>query len=154
MSVTMLSAHFSLEELTRTSRSELLEQNRREANAYLPALRALAAMLEVPRAHFGRPMKINSGFRGPALNAATPGASPTSQHSLGQAADIEIHGVDDAELHRWIVTKSGLIYGQCILERPPGKSWVHLSLGEPWRDARKSRQALTFDGKSYKAWTP
>lgn len=154
MSLTMLTEHFALEELTRTSNIALLEQNRREALAYLPALRELATMLEAPRRWFGRAVKVNSGFRGQALNAATPGASPTSQHSLGQAADIEIPGVDDAELHRWIVMESGLLYGQCILERPPGKSWVHLSLGEPWRDARKSRQALTFDGKTYKAWMP
>ena len=62
--------------------------------------------------------------------------------------------MDDAELHRWIVTESGLRYGQCILERPPGRSWVHVSLGEPWRLASRSRQALIFDGVQYRTWTP
>ena len=149
-----LSPHFTFEELTRTSQTALQATNRAEAQAFLPALRELAAMLETPRRWFDRPMKINSGFRGPAVNAATSGASPTSQHSLGQAADIEIPGVDDAELHRWIVMESGLRYGQCILERPPGRSWVHLSLGEPWRLASRSRQALTFDGVQYRTWSP
>ena len=149
-----LSPHFTLAELTRTSQAALADVNRAESLAYLPALRELAAMLEVVRMHFGKPVKINSGFRGPAVNAATSGASPTSQHTKGEAADIEIPGVDDAELHRWIVMESGLRYGQCILERPPGRSWVHLSLGEPWRLASRSRQALTFDGKAYKASTP
>jgi hypothetical protein len=148
-----LSPHFTLAELTRTGHAAP-EVNRAEALAYLPALRELAAMLEVVRMHFEKPLKVNSGFRGPAVNAATPGASPTSQHTKGEAADIEIPGVDDAEVHRWIVMESGLRYGQCILERPPGRSWVHLSLGEPWRLASRSRQALIFDGKAYKAWTP
>ena len=148
-----LSPHFTLAELTRTSQAAP-EVNRAEALAYLPALRELAAMLEVVRMHFEKPLKVNSGFRGPAVNAATPGASPTSQHTKGEAADIEIPGVDDAEVHRWIVMESGLRYGQCILERPPGRSWVHLSLGEPWRLASRSRQALTFDGVQYRTWSP
>jgi hypothetical protein len=149
-----LSPHFTLEELTRTSQTALQAKNRSEAQAYLPALRELAAMLEVIRGHFGQPVKINSGFRGGSVNAGTPGASKTSQHTKGEAADIEIPGVDDAELHRWIVTESGLRYGQCILERPPGRSWVHVSLGEPWRLASRSRQALIFDGVQYRTWTP
>jgi hypothetical protein len=149
-----LSPHFTLAELTRTSQTALAEVNRAEALAYLPALRELAAMLEVIRGHFGKPVKINSGFRSASTNAATPGSSKTSQHTKGEAADIEIPGVDDAELHRWIVTESGLRYGQCILERPPGRSWVHVSLGEPWRLASRSRQALTFDGVQYRTWTP
>jgi hypothetical protein len=149
-----LSPHFTFEELTRTSQTALQATNRAEAQAFLPALRELAALLEVIRAHFGRPVKINSGFRGPSVNAGTPGSSKTSQHTKGEAADIEIPGVDDAELHRWIVMESGLRYGQCILERPPGRSWVHLSLGEPWRLASRSRQALTFDGVQYRTWSP
>jgi hypothetical protein len=149
-----LSAHFTFDELTRTSQTALQATNRAEAQAFLPALRELAAMLEVIRGHFGKPVKINSGFRSASTNAATPGSSKTSQHTKGEAADIEIPGVDDAELHRWIVTESGLRYGQCILERPPGRSWVHLSLGEPWRLASRSRQALTFDGVQYRTWSP
>ena len=75
-----LSAHFTLEEMTRTSQAALADVNRAEALAYLPALRELAAMLEVIRGHFGKPLKINSGFRGASVNAGTPGASKTSQH--------------------------------------------------------------------------
>jgi hypothetical protein len=149
-----LSPHFTLEEMTRTSQAALADVNRAEALAYLPALRELAAMLEVIRGHFGKPVKINSGFRSASVNAGTPGSSKTSQHTTGEAADIEIPGVDDADLHRWIVTESGLRYGQCILERPPGRSWVHVSLGEPWRLASRSRQALTFDGVQYRTWMP
>lgn len=143
-----LSPHFTFEELTRTGQTSLQAKNREEAKAFMSSLTELAAMLEVIRTHFGKPVKVNSAFRGLAVNSATPGASKTSQHMKGEAADIEIPGVDDAELHRWIVKESGLKFGQCILERPPGRSWVHVSICGT-RDPKRCGEALTFDGKTY-----
>lgn len=143
-----LSPHFTLEELTRTGQTALQDKNRQEAQAFIPSLTELAALLEVIRAHFGKPLKINSGFRGLAVNAGTPGSSKTSQHMKGEAADIEIPGVDDAEIHRWIVKESKLKFGQCILERPPGRSWVHVSICGT-RDPKRCNEALTFDGDRY-----
>ncbi len=148
-----LSPHFTFDELTRTGQSSLQTKNREEAKAYMASLTQLAAMLEVIRGHFGKPLKVNSAFRGQAVNAATPGASKTSQHMLGEAADIEIPGVDDADLHRWICTQSGLRYGQCILERPPGRSWVHVSICGT-RSPSRCGEALTFNGSKYAPWKP
>ena len=147
-----LSPHFSFTELTRTSQTALQDRNREEAQVYIAQLTLLAELLEVVRAHFGRPLKVNSGFRGPAVNAATPGSSKTSQHMRGEAADITIPGVDDADLRRWIVRESNLQYGQCILERPPGRSWVHISIRGS-RDPKLCQQALTFDGAVYHPYT-
>ena len=141
-----LTEHFSFEELTRTGQTALQDANRKEAQPYIPRLKDLAAMLEVIRAKFG-PVRVTSAFRGPSVNAAANG-SKTSQHLLGEAADIGC-GVSDEELHKWIVTESGLKFGQCILEKPPGKSWVHISLGAPYRDAKRCNESLYFDGKSY-----
>ena len=146
-----LSPHFTFEEMTRTGQTALQEKNREEAKAFIKPLTELAELLEVIRTHFGKPLKINSAFRGLAVNSATPGSSKTSQHMKGEAADIEMPGVDDAELHRWICKESGLKYGQCILERPPGKSWVHVSICGS-RDVKRCNEALTFDGKSYNPW--
>jgi hypothetical protein len=52
---------------------------------------------------------------------------------------------------RWIVVESGLSYGQVILEgHTAGEpTWIHLSLGSPWRLGSSCMQALVFDGKSY-----
>lgn len=143
-----LSPNFSFEELTRTSQTELQDLNREEARAYILPLTQLAELLEAIRARWGRPLKVNSGFRGPAVNAATPGASQTSQHMRGEAADITIPGVDDSDLRRWIARESGLPFGQCILERPPGRSWVHISIRGS-RKLKDCQQALTFDGDRY-----
>jgi hypothetical protein len=142
-----LSPHFSFEELTRTGQASLQDENRKEAQPYIPRLKALAEMLEVIRTKFG-PVRVNSAFRGASVNAAANG-SKNSQHLTGEAADISCPAVSDDELHKWIVTESGLYFGQCILEKPPGRSWVHISLGAPHRAPSKCNESLYFDGKTY-----
>lgn len=143
-----LSPNFSFEELTRTTHADLQDVNRREAMPFVDRLKLVAEMLEVVRKRFG-PVVVTSGFRGPALNARVKG-SASSQHCLGEAADIVCPATAVPDLHKWIVTKSGIAFGQCILEMPPGRAWVHLSLGEPWRPAMKCGQSLfTDDGTSY-----
>jgi uncharacterized protein YcbK (DUF882 family) len=143
-----LTPHFSFEELTRTRQADLQDANRREARSYFDKLKLVAGMLEVIRAKFGV-VRVTSGFRGPALNAATKGASATSQHCKGEAADFVCPAVTVDELHKWIVTESGIAFGQCILEKPPGSAWIHISLGAPYRDPKKCAESLYFDGKTY-----
>jgi hypothetical protein len=142
-----LTEHFSFEELTRTRQADLQDDNRKEARDYFDRLKLVAEMLEVIRTKFGV-VRVTSGFRGPALNKAVNGSS-TSQHSKGEAADFVCPAVTVDELHKWIVCESGIPFGQCILEKPPGSAWIHISLGAPYRDPKKCGQSLYFDGKSY-----
>ena len=80
------------------------------------------------RDHFGKPVKISSGFRCSALNQAA-GGSATSDHCKGQACDFEIDGVPNPELAEWI--QNNLDYTQLILEfytqGQPNSGWVHVS---------------------------
>lgn len=143
-----VSPHFSWDELTRTGQTALQAANRAEAEQYRASLTKLATdLLEPIRAKFG-PVKINSAFRGPSVNAAV-GGSKTSQHMRGEAADIVAPSVSVEELHRWICAESGLAFGQCILEKSaPSKpfTWVHVSLGT-------KREALVYDGAGkYTPW--
>lgn len=147
-----LSPHFTLNELTRTSRTEYQQANDFEARSYLQELTALAQMLEVVRAQFG-PVSVHSAFRGLTVNAAV-GGSKSSQHLRGEAADFHCAGAKLEDVMRWIVHDSGLRYGQVILEGRNGPpTWIHLSLGEPYRVGSSCRQALvSTDGKSYAPW--
>ena len=145
-----LAKNFTFGELTTTSRKELAAKNAAEAVDFLDAGKALAAMLQAVRDHFGKPVKVHSGFRGRTLNAAVGGAD-TSQHLTFQAADFHVEGVELVDVFDWIRKSSGLAFGQVILEgsSPANPTWIHLSLGEPWRPAAKCRQALRYDGKRY-----
>lgn len=141
-----LSPHFTLAELTRTS-SGLANV---PTDAEVKALTALCiTLLEPVRNRFG-PVSIHSGFRSAAVNAKI-GGSKTSQHMRGEAADFHCPGARLEDVMRWIVVESGLSYGQVILEgHTAGKpTWIHLSLGSPWRLGSTCMQALTFDGKAY-----
>ena len=53
----------------------------------------LVNILEQVRAHFGKPVHINSAYRTPAYNISV-GGSPESQHCQGTATDIVISGID------------------------------------------------------------
>lgn len=57
----------------------------------------LVDKLEQVRQHFGRPVRINSGYRCPAYNEHIGGAKQ-SQHVRATAADIVVDGVDPAEV--------------------------------------------------------
>ena len=62
-------------------------------------LKPLCEALEVVRAIWGQPIEVVSGYRSPAFNASLPGAARKSQHMLGRAADIKVHGVDPDYVH-------------------------------------------------------
>jgi hypothetical protein len=141
-----LSPHFTLSELTRTSSGTANVPT----DAEVKALGELCTtLLEPVRAKFG-PVSIHSGYRGPAVNAAI-GGSKTSQHMKGEAADFHCPGAKLEDVMRWIVAESGLHYGQVILEGRNGPpTWIHLSLGQPYRVGSSCMQALTTrDGVNY-----
>ena len=140
-----LSPHFSLEELTATEHRDMQWVNFETARTspdVLDRLFNVARHLGEPvREKFG-PVHVNSGFRYSALNTAV-GSHPGSQHLLGEAMDFTVPGVKLATVFDWIRFESGIPFGQIILEGgPPEARWFHLSLGEPYRDPTKCRQAL------------
>jgi uncharacterized protein YcbK (DUF882 family) len=124
-----LTKNFTLAEMTKseTALRHGLENNPGEQE--LAAMKLLAEkVLQPVRDHFGRGVKVNSGFRHPDVNQKV-GGSRNSDHTRGQAADIEIPGIPNADLAQWIV--DNLEFRQCILEfytpGVPDSGWVHVS---------------------------
>lgn len=142
-----ISPHFSFFEMTRTQHEDLQDANRQVSDIVMASLGALCTdILEPVRKHFGRPVRINSGYRSPALNKRI-GGSKYSQHMKGQAADFTIPGIPEKDVWDWVRLQSGLNWGQVIWETPPGATpWIHISLGTPYRAATKSKQALVYLG--------
>lgn len=143
-----LSPNFTWGEMTRTGNTDLQDVNRKEAEQYLEKAKVMCnTLLEPIRAKFG-PLKINSAFRGPAVNAKV-GGSKTSQHMLFEATDfVSAKGVDLKTIFNWIRLESKLPFGQLIYEHPGNSLWIHISLGAPYR--KSVGEVLDFDGTSYK----
>jgi len=123
-----LTQHFTLEELIKSQTGERRGIDNVPGAAELDCLKELCErVLEPIREHYG-PVHINSGYRGQALNKAVGGAV-TSQHCMGQAADIEVPGVANGDLAKWIA--ENLDFDQVILEcyrkGQPNSGWVHVS---------------------------
>lgn len=134
--MTLLSPHFSLEELTRSATATahgIDNTPTEEARAQL--VRLCRDVLEPIRAKYGAPMPVKSGYRCPQLNAKIGGASKTSQHMKGEAVDINV-GMDNRKLFHIIaemMDKGEIRVGQLIWEKGDQKNpaWVHISLPRP-----------------------
>lgn len=136
------SDHFTLGELTLSQTAVRKGLLNVPGQAEILCLRALVThILEPLRVHVGKPIVISSGFRCAKLNKAIGGVE-TSQHCLGQAADITVPGMPVAELAKTI-RELALPFDQLIDEFG---SWVHVSYGPKHR--REVLTARTIGGKT------
>lgn len=83
-----LSAHFTLDEMIVSQTAARLAISNVPPPDILERLAATAQQMERVRDLLGCPVIVSSGYRSPALNAATPGSSKTSAHCLGYAVDF------------------------------------------------------------------
>lgn len=134
-----LTPHFSLKELTDSSKALELGIDNTPRGYLLTKLNTLANGLEMVRAVLNKPMVISSGYRCPALNSALKSKS-TSQHVLGEAADFVCPEFGTPEQIVRAVIASTVPYDQIIVENLREKRWVHVSFGN-----RNRRLALIID---------
>jgi hypothetical protein len=151
-----LSANFQLSELVKSQTAERKGIPNNPSPAHIDNLKALCVnVLQPIRSHFEAPVMISSGYRSPELCIAI-GSKITSQHATGNAADLEIPGVDNKVLATWI--KENLEYDQLILEfyrdGEPDSGWVHVSWNSDKNRSNSLRAARDEElGKTiYKPW--
>jgi len=145
-----LTANFTLEEMVRSEVA--MRRNIRNTTSDPVIIAALTAVaqniMEPVRAHFNVGFTPNSAYRCPALNAAI-GSKPTSQHVRGQAVDIEVPGIGNFDLARWI--EANLDFDQLILEMyvsgQPSSGWVHCSYVAP--GANRHQTLTTANGANF-----
>jgi zinc D-Ala-D-Ala carboxypeptidase len=144
-----LTNNFTKEELTKSETALRRGLDNTPTVEVVENLQTLAEKVLQPiRDHFARGVKVNSGYRAPEVNAAV-GGSKTSDHCKGMAADIEIPGLPNAELAKWI--EANLEYTQVILEfytqGIPDSGWVHVSY-DPANLKKQSLTAVRREGKT------
>jgi zinc D-Ala-D-Ala carboxypeptidase len=143
-----LSKNFTLQEYIKSQTALRQGIDNTPSDEHLENAKKLFEMVVQPvRDHFGVTV-INSGYRGPALNAAVGGAA-SSQHCKGEAVDIECPGTPNYDVARWI--EDNLDYDQLILEfyTPgiPDSGWVHVSY-KSTDNRKQSLTAMKEDGKT------
>ena len=144
-----LSKNFSLKELTRSQtaiRHGIINLPNQEQLVCLTAL--TTAILQPIREVHGR-VDINSGLRVLELNRKI-GSGDTSQHVLGQAADLECPSIDNLQLAKWI--EQNLKFDQLILEfyeqGEPTSGWIHVSYNNQGENRGRVLTASRVDGKT------
>lgn len=99
-------------------------------------------VLNPARQAYGSYIRVSSGYRCPALNAAVGGAA-SSQHLTGQAADITTGNITtDRQLFAILVSQAH--FDQLIWEQTKNGRWIHVSYSTAHR-----QQILAYNGKQY-----
>lgn len=130
--------YFTVAEFVRSDTADRRAIDNRLPKELLPNVQALVNnVLDPLREAYGKPIRINSGFRCPALNKAVKG-SATSDHMTGRAADIT--GGSPAENKKlfYLIQSLGLPFDQVIDEK--NFAWVHVS----YREGANRKQVLAL----------
>lgn len=146
-----LSEHFVLAEFERSATAQACGINNSVPSQFVPVLQQLCKeCLEPLRAFAQQPIIIGSGYRCPQLNVKVGGVY-ASQHTLGEAADIQIPKTpytewSDGKAHTdktilnrwfdWIIQNTN--FDQAIIETSNGKDfWIHVSCRKNIKKNRK-----------------
>ena len=140
-----LSKNFTLEEMVKSDTAKRLRIRNCPSKAEIDNLLFLSLFILQPIRNFTGRVNVTSGYRCQELNDAIKG-SKTSQHRLGQAADIRTPSADLKKVFYFI--RDNLKFGQVIYECPEDgrEPWIHISLP---RTGKENQQCLTWNGSSY-----
>lgn len=116
--------YFTIEELCRSSVADSKKiDNTPTKDIENKLIELVDNVLDKLRQWYGKPITVNSGYRCRILNEAV-GGSKTSQHMLGEAADITAGSkLENEKLFNYI--RDNLEYDQLIDEYD--FTWIHVS---------------------------
>lgn len=138
--MTRISKNFTLEELTASATAKAKGIRNVPEQAEVVNLCGLVHnVLQPLRTAMGHEIKIGSGYRCKALNAAVGGVY-NSQHIKGEAADLCIEGDKTKGLKWFEYIRRNLPFDQLIWEHNvKGTYWVHVSYRS---DGKNRRQVI------------
>lgn len=130
--------YFTVAEFVKSDTADRRAIDNRLPKELLPNVQALVNnVLDPLREAYGKPIRVNSGFRCPALNKAVKG-SATSDHMNGRAADITAGSPKENKRLFYLIQELGLPFDQLIDEKH--FSWVHVS----YREGANRNQVLAL----------
>jgi hypothetical protein len=149
-----LSTNLSLAEVTRSETAKRKGISNMPTAEHIENFKKLAANIFQPiREHFGKPIIISSGYRSAELNKAI-GGSLSSQHSSGEAIDIDMDGTDITNKQIFDYIKDNLNFDQMIWEfgTDANPDWVHVSFAANRSQRKQILVAKKVNGKT--TYTP
>lgn len=127
--------YFTMRELTSSATAEARGiDNTPTTEAAVRLTTLVTHVLDPLREMYGRPITVNSGYRCPQLNAAVGGAK-TSQHMMGEAADIT-GGSREENKKLFELIRDNLPFDQLLNESD--YSWVHVSYVSPEKNRKQT----------------
>lgn len=143
-----ISEHLDLSELTRSDSAKRNGISNMPTAEHIENFKKLAENVFEPiRLHFGKPIRISSGYRSKELNAKIGGSS-TSQHSTGEAVDIDMDNTDISNKEVFDFIKNNLIFDQLIWEfgNDSNPDWVHVSYESTGKQRKQVLRAKKVNG--------
>ena len=145
-----LSEHLDLSEVIRSESAKRRGISNMPTEEHIKNLKLIAENVFEPiRANFRQPIRISSGYRSQSLNAAIGGAT-RSQHSTGEALDIDMDGtaLSNKEIFNFI--KEKLSFDQLIWEfgNDHNPDWVHVSYKADGNQRKQVLRAIKENGKT------
>jgi len=149
-----LSEHLDLSEVIRSESAKRNGISNMPTEAHIANLKLLAEKVFEPiRNNFRCPIIISSGYRSKELNAAIKNSSPTSQHSSGEAIDIDMDGTPNNVTNKMIFDYiyKNLEFDQLIWEFGTNENpdWVHVSYESTGKQRKQALKAYKENGKTH-----
>jgi len=145
-----ISDHLELAELIRSDSAKRAGISNMPTLEHIANLKLLASKVFEPiRTHFNRPILISSGYRSIDLNKIIKGAQ-SSQHSTGEAIDIDMDGTEITNKQIFDYIKANLSFDQLIWEFGTDKNpdWVHVSYESTGKQRKQVLKAIKINGKT------
>ncbi len=147
-----ISEHLDLSELIRSESAKRNGISNMPTEAHIANLKILAEKIFEPiRNNFRCPIHVSSGYRSKELNAKV-GGSTTSQHSSGEAIDLDMDGTPNGVTNKMIFDYiyKNLDFDQLIWEFGTNENpdWVHVSYESTGKQRKQVLKAYKENGKT------
>ena len=147
-----ISEHLDLSELIRSESAKRNGISNMPTEAHIANLKLLAEKIFEPiRNNFRCPIHVSSGYRSKELNSKIGGAT-TSQHSSGEAIDLDMDGTPNGVTNKMIFDYiyKNLDFDQLIWEFGTNENpdWVHVSYESTGKQRKQVLKAYKENGKT------
>lgn len=147
-----ISEHLDLSELIRSESAKRNGISNMPTEAHIANLKLLAEKIFEPiRNNFRCPIHVSSGYRSKELNTKIGGAT-TSQHSSGEAIDLDMDGTPNGVTNKMIFDYiyKNLDFDQLIWEFGTSENpdWVHVSYESTGKQRKQVLKAYKENGKT------